>query len=508
MDLFILNYLCLNRSIMLQLDGMGPLYQQIYRAFRNEILNRTLGAGERVLSTRALASHLKVSRNTAVLAYDQLLAEGYLETRKGAAGTVVAAAYSNFSESRDPQQDTSTRTGARLAIDGKRILKAARSESKSLGLANFTWELTPPHIQYDFRPGRAAFGDLPYGLWCRLLGSRARNASRRDLDYGPPQGRRELREAIASRLRRLRGVDAGPDRVVIVNGTQQALDLVSRILLNPGDRVLMEEPHYTGARAAFMSAGAELLLSPVDEHGIRIPEPAPPRRRVRLVYCTPSHQFPTGVVLPIARRLELLEWASRAGAFIIEDDYDGEYRYDGPPLQALAGLDRTGRAIYVGTFSKILFPALRLAYLVLPESLVEPVVSAKAVGDTGTATLEQLALADFIGMGHFDRHLRRTNVSNAARRNALVAAVRKEFAERAEICGANAGLHLLVWLKGRRTGMIKDAQSKAEKAGVGLYTADPFYLRPPGRTGLILGYAPLREREIREGIRRLAEALT
>jgi len=203
-----------------------------------------------------------------------------------------------------------------------------------------------------------------------------------------------------------------------------------------------------------------------------------------------------------------LDWAARVGAFIIEDDYDGEYRYDGPPLQALAGLDRTGRAIYVGTFSKILFPALRLAYLVLPESLVEPVVAAKAVGDTGTATLEQLALADFISMGHFDRHLRRTNASNAARRNALVAAVRKEFGERAEICGANAGLHLLVWLKGSRSEMIKDVQSIAEKAGVGIYTVDPFYKRPPRRTGLVLGYAPLREREIREGIRRLAEALT
>jgi GntR family transcriptional regulator / MocR family aminotransferase len=498
---------------MLQLDGTGPLYQQIYRAFRNEILTRTLASGERVLSTRALASLLKVSRNTAVMAYDQLIAEGYLETRRGAAGTVVAAflpsdSYLNSSASLDMQQDTSTRTGARLAIAGRRMLKAARAESRSLGLATFTWELTPPHMHYDFRPGRAAFADLPYALWCRLLGSRARHASLRDLDYGPPQGRWELREAIAIRLRRLRGVDASPDRVVIVNGTQQALDLVSRVLVNPGDRVLIEDPHYTGARCAFMSAGAELVLSPVDDHGIRIPKPAIGRRRVRLVYVTPSHQFPTGVVLPIARRLELLDWASRAGAFIIEDDYDGEYRYDGPPLQALAGLDRTGRAIYVGTFSKILFPALRLAYLVLPESLVEPVVAAKAIGDTGTATLEQLALADFIGMGHFDRHLRRTNASNAARRNALVAAVRKEFAERAEICGANAGLHLLVWLKGRRSEMIKDVRSKAEKAGVGIYTVDPFYIRPPRRTGLVLGYAPLGEREIREGIRRLAEALT
>jgi GntR family transcriptional regulator/MocR family aminotransferase len=253
-----------------------------------------------------------------------------------------------------------------------------------------------------------------------------------------------------------------------------------------------------------MSAGAQLVTSAVDNNGIQVPKV---KRAIRLAYVTPSHQFPTGVVLPIARRLELLEWASRAGAFIIEDDYDSEYRYDGPPLQALAGLDREGRVIYVGTFSKILFPALRLGYLVLPEVLVEPVVAAKAVGDTGTAILEQLTLADFISTGHFDRHLRRTNASNAARRNALVAAVRKEFGERAEVCGANAGLHLLVWLKGSNGGMIADVHGKAEKAGVGLYGVESFYLKPPKRTGVVLGYAPLPESEIREGIRCLAAAL-
>jgi GntR family transcriptional regulator/MocR family aminotransferase len=329
----------------------------------------------------------------------------------------------------------------------------------------------------------------------------------RDLDYGPPQGRWELREAIATRLRRLRGVDASPERIVIVNGTQQGFDLISRVLLSPGDRVLIEEPHYDGPRCTFQSAGAELVRSTVDDNGIRIPKGTTMKARFRLVYVTPSHQFPTGVVLPISRRLELLNWAGRAGAFIVEDDYDSEYRYDGPPLQALAGLDREGRVIYVGTFSKILFPALRLGYLVLPQSLVDPFVAAKAMADTGTAALEQLALADFINMGHFDRHLRRTNASNAARRNALIAAISKEFGDRAQVCGANAGLHLLVWVKGRSGGMIKDVHRKAENAGVGLYAADSFYIHPPKHTGIVLGYAPLRERDIRDGIHRLAEAL-
>ena len=500
-------------STMLHLDGTGPLYQQVCRAVREEILTRSLRPGERVPSTRALASLLKISRNTVIMAYEQLLSEGYLEARIGAAGTVVAASQPAGFRSpappklSRPQRRGRSRAGIRLAAAAKRILSAARSEAASLGLPTLTWELTPAHMPFDFRPGRAAFPDVPYSLWCKLLGSRARRASIRDLDYGPPGGRWELREAIAGRLRRLRGIDTSPEAVVIVNGTQQALDLIARVLLNPGDRVLIEEPHYTGARCALASAGGNLIPASVDDEGIQIPKAALRKPRVRLAYVTPSHQFPTGVVLSTARRLELLKWASRVGAFVLEDDYDSEFQHDGPPLQALASHDRQERVIYVGTFSKILFPALRLAYLVLPQSLVEPVVTTKAVADTGSAALEQLTLADFISQGHFDRHLRRTNAVNAARRTVLVAALRKEFSDRVEICGANAGLHLLAWLKGRDGGRIEEVSNKAQRAGVGLYPVDPFYLTPPSRTGVVLGYAPLREHEIREGIRRLATAL-
>ena len=499
---------------MLQLDGTGRLYQQVYRALRGEILSGRLASGERVPSTREIANLLNVSRNTAVMAYEQLLAEGYITARLGAAGTVVAPVLppDGYVLRPAPTSLASRQARPKLAAAGERFLRSAQACSESLGLlSRLTWELTPPHIRYDFRPGRASFADLPYPLWCRLLGARARSASLSDLEYGPPAGRRELREAISTRLRRLRGLDADPDRIVIVNGTQQALDLICRVLLNPGDRVLMEEPHYTGARCAFMAAGAELVFSPVDEHGIQIPRQVVGRRACRLAYVTPSHQFPTGAVLSIERRLELLAWASQLGAFIIEDDYDGEYRYDGQPLQALGGLDREGCSIYVGTFSKILFPALRLGYLVLPQSLVEPFIATKAIGDTGTAALEQLALADFIDAGHFDRHLRRTTASNAARRKALVAALQEQFGNRVEVCGAKAGLHVFAWLKGplkgRTGGPIRDASGRAEKAGIGLYTADPFYARPPDRTAILLGYAPLRERDIREGIRRLASAL-
>src|SRR5262245_18139648 len=498
---------------MQPLDGTGRLYLQVYRALRGEILGGWLAAGERVPSTREIARQLNVSRNTAVMAYEQLLAEGYVEAQVGAAGTVVAAVLppdgyaSRPALARTPSLISYRRASPIIAAGGKRFLRSARACSMSLGLPRLSWELTPERMRYDFRPGRPAFADMPYALWCRLLGARARHASLPDLEYGPPAGRRELREAISTRLRRLRGLNAEPDRIVIVNGTQQALDLVCRVLLNPGDRVLLEEPHYTGARCAFQAAGAELVFSPVDDHGMRIPRPVPGKRACRLAYVTPSHQFPTGAVLSIERRLELLAWASRVGAFIVEDDYDGEYRYDGQPLQAMGGLDREGSTLYLGTLSKILFPALRVGYLVLPQALVEPFVAAKAIGDTGTAVLEQLALADFIDAGHFDRHLRRTTASNSARRKALVLALREQFGDRVEICGANAGLHVFAWVKGKSGGPIRDASERAEEAGVGLYTADPFYAKRPDRTGILLGYAALRERDIREGIRRLAAAL-
>jgi GntR family transcriptional regulator/MocR family aminotransferase len=498
-----------------QLDGAGRLHQQLYRALRAEILSGRLASGEHVPSTRDIANLLNISRNTAVRAYEQLAAEGFIQARSGAAGTVVApvlppdgylsrrSAPSAFARPAFPG-----RIAPNLSRSGQRYLKSARAFSRSLGSSHLTWELTPPSIRFDFRPGRASYADLPYALWCRLLGARARHASVTDLEYGPPAGRRELREAISTRLRRLRGINANPEDIVIVNGAQQALDLIGRVLLNAGDRVLMEEPGYIGARCSFQAAGAQLVYAAVDEHGIRVPKPgAVGKRPFRLAYVTPSHQFPTGAVLSIERRLRLLDWASRQDAFIVEDDYDGEYRYDGPPLQALGGMDRAGCTIYAGTFSKILFPALRLGYLVLPKPLVEPIIATKALGDTGTAVLEQLALADFISAGHFDRHLHRTTASNAARRKALVDAIEEEFGGRASICGSSSGLHILVWLRGRSGGSIPDLYARAKKAGVGLYTVDPFYARPPNRTGIMLGFAPLREPDIREGIRRLAGEL-
>jgi GntR family transcriptional regulator/MocR family aminotransferase len=487
--------------MLFDLDGQGAIYRQVFRAIRAEILARRLTPGARLPSTRGLAAGLKVSRNVAVLAYEQLLAEGYAQARTGS-GTIVAPTLPEdwrvtaVSPPPSGWRPAARNRPLRLAPAGARALAIARRQP-------VRWELRPSRLPYDFRFGRPAFGSFPNAVWCRLLGRRARRASLRDLDYGPPEGRPELREAIAERLRRLRGIDASPDRIAIVNGSQQALDLICRTLVKPGDRVLIEEPHYLGARWVFRAGGARLVAAPVDQQGMRIAGAAP----ARLAYVTPSHQFPTGVVMPLARRLELLEWAARYDAFVVEDDYDSEFRYEGDPLQALAGLDAQRRVIYVGTFSKLMFPALRLGYLVLPEALIAAMVATKAIADTGTATLEQLTMADFISEGHFERHLHRSRARNRMLRAALLEAIGEHFGDRAEVCGANAGLHVLVWLRGRDGGVIEAVSDKARRVGVGLYSIRPYYLRPPRRSGVLLGYGPLSEREIREGIKRLATAL-
>jgi GntR family transcriptional regulator/MocR family aminotransferase len=302
-------------------------------------------------------------------------------------------------------------------------------------------------------------------------------------------------------------VSCGAEQIVIVNGSQQAFDLAARVLLDPGDAVVIEEPHYPGATMTFEAAGARLIRVPVDGEGMdtaRLPAAA---AGARLACVAPCHQFPTGVIMPAGRRLALLEWASRTGAWIVEDDYVSEFRYEGRPLEALQGLDRAGRVIYIGTFSKTLFPSLRLAYLVLPLPLVRPFLAAKWLTDRYTATLGQEALADFIAGGHFERYLRRACARNGARRRVLIEALTQHLGSRIEIAGENAGVHLLVWLNGVAPADLPPLIARAAEAGVGLYSIGPYYHHPPRRAGLLFGYAALTEAEIREGIRRLAKVV-
>jgi len=476
-----------------------PLHAQLYRALRAAILRGELAPGARLPSTRALAADEGLARNTVLRAYDQLLGEGYVVGRRGSATRVATEIPDDVAEiaraAARPRQRRPA-TSPRLSRWGARLPDAPPS-----------WAAGERALPYDFRYGRPSFGDFPHATWARLLARRARAATVRDLDYGEPAGLPALRAAIAAYLARARAVDCRPEQVVVVHGAQQGLDLVARVLIDPGDRVLIEEPHYSGARRVLQAAGARLVAVPVDREGFDVARAGRAQARARLAYVTPSHQFPTGVVMTLPRRLALLAWAERAGAWVVEDDYDSEFRYGGRPVESLQGLDRAGRVIYVGTFSKVMFPALRLGYLVLPPGLVGPCITAKALADVGGAGVEQRALADFLAGGHFERHLRRTRARNRDRRAALLAAVARHLGDRVEVAGANAGLHLLLWLRGVAAAEAPRIVVRAARRGVGVYPPHPFYLGQPPRAGLVLGYASLDEEAIREGVRRLAGAI-
>ncbi|NNL67223.1 MAG: PLP-dependent aminotransferase family protein, partial [Myxococcales bacterium] len=326
------------------------------------------------------------------------------------------------------------------------------------------------------------------------------------LGYGEPGGAPELRGALAGYLRRARGVDCEPERILITHGSQQAVDLVGRVLVDPGDRIGLEEPHYSGFRFALGAFGAEPVPIPVDEDGLVVDALAT-RGPLRGVCVTPSHQFPTGSVLSLERRLALLAWAERENAFVLEDDYDGEYRYEGRPVPSLQGLDRGGRVLYVGTASKILFPSLRIGWLVVPDSLARPFELAKAYADTGGASLEQRVLAEFIEAGHLERHVRRSRTRNARRREALERAVATHLGGVARLSGTRAGLHGLLWMPELPATREADFRRACERRGVGLYPLRPYYARLPEQAGFLLGYAALSEQDIEAGIARTAKVL-
>ncbi len=285
------------------------------------------------------------------------------------------------------------------------------------------------------------------------------------------------------------------------------MDLTARVLVDPDDRIAIEDPHYPAARQVFTAAGARLIPIAVDGDGL---DPADLWARAggaRLVYVTPSHQFPTGAVLPLERRLALLSWAKHTGAFVVEDDYDSEYRFQGHPIAAIKGLDRAGSVIYIGTFSKLLFPALRLGYLVVPPELVSGFATAKFLADRHAPTLEQAVLAEFLVEGHFDRLLRRLRKRVAARRRALLAALDDYLGDRVAVSGTNSGFHVLLWLRDVPPRELPSVVARAAAAGVGVYSSTPFYVTPPRRAGLVLAYASMSEEDIRSRIRQLARAL-
>jgi len=478
-------------TMMVALDpeGSEPLYRQLYRGVRAAILGGRLAPGGRVPSTRAIAEDLGISRNTVLVAFDQLIAEGYLIGTTGS-GTRVA------SELPDAMLHVLASPRPRHRADGRSPALSRR------GAALLAMPKDPPpprSASPAFRPGVPAVNDFPSALWARIAGRRLRRLSRDLLEHGDPQGYRPLREAIAGYLASARGVRCEPGQVVMAGGTQQALDLAARVLLDPGDLVWLENPSYLGARGAFVGASAELVAVPVDEEGIDVAAGRARAPGARLAYVSPSHQYPLGIVLSLGRRLALLQWARDSNAWVLEDDYDSEYRYAGRPLMALQGLDTEERVIYLGTFSKTLFPALRLGYLIVPPGLVDAFVAARGVGDQHSPTLEQVILTDFIAEGHYARHVRRMRGLYRERQEALLEAAGQELAGLLDLRPSGTGLHLLGWLDPRLDDRL--VSHEAARQGITTPPLSRYYFEGPARSGLLLGYAGVSREQTHEGTR-------
>jgi GntR family transcriptional regulator/MocR family aminotransferase len=482
---------------LVALDGEShtPLYRQLYDSLRRAILAGQLAPGARLQSTREMAAELNVSRNTVVNAYEQLLAEGYLEGQVGSGTYVSRALPEDLLDVKTVTRSLTrpVRKGLGLSERGKVFAAFAR------GVPRAPEEVRP------FQPGVPALDAFPFDIWSKLLARHWRNPPDALLGYGEPQGHAPLRRAVSSYLGLSRAVRCAPEQVVIVDGAQMAFDLVARVLLDPGEAVWLEEPGYPGARAAFTAAGARLVHVPVDEEGLDVTAGAGLEANVRLIYVTPSHQFPLGMTMSLPRRLALLDWAGRAGAWVVEDDFDSEYRYEGRPLASLQGLDNDGRVVYVGTFSKVLFPSLRLGYLVVPPGLVDAFVAARAMSGRHSPTVEQAVLTDFIEEGHFGRHIRRMRTLYRERQAALLAALREEAGDLVEVEPSVAGIHLAAWLP---EGLDdKEVSREALRRGVEARPMSGFYAGKPGRGGVELGYAAYSEVKIRRGAALLAEAI-
>ena len=477
-----------------------PLYDQLYRGLRQAILSSQLLPGMRLPSTRALAGELGVSRNTVLEAYDQLGAEGYLKSHVGS-GTYVAQEL--------PEALRSVRGASRLNPSSQRSsndpggaspLSARGAALTDLRLSAFRSHEKPR----AFRPGLPALDAFPIETWSRLVSRRWRSLPASTLGYRRPTGFPPLRETISAYLQESRGVTCAPEQVIIVSGTQQAITLVAHVLLGPGDRAWIEDPGYPRARGAFRWAGAQTVPVPLDREGLDV-DAGRTRGDAQIAYVTPSHQYPLGVTMSLSRRLELLEWANETGAWILEDDYDSEYRYEGRPIAALQGLDDAGRVIYVGSFSKVLFPALRLGYLVVPEPLVEPFSAAKSIMGRCPPLVPQMVATDFLEDGHFERHLRRMRTLYAERQSVLIESLREQMGRPVDVSSDEAGLHLTLFLgASARDEAISEA---AEARGV---TAPPlsFYAADGlDQSGLVLGYAAVDAEAIRDGAAQLARAV-
>jgi len=480
-------------TVSLDRDSALPLHRQLFDALRQAILAGRLRPGTRLPSTRVMASDLGVARNTVMAAFEQLVAEGYLQARVGSGTTVTAIAPDMLLNIAAAPADSS-------AVGPTELSLSARGRV----LAGTVRDIADPRKR-AFQPGLPAFDEFPFSTWSRLMVRHSRKPTPDLLGYGAGGGHEGLRNALAEYLGAARGVNCSPEQVIVVGGAQAGLDLVARMLLDTGDIAWMEEPGYPGARRALLGAGARLHPVPVDDEGLDVAAGERAAPRARLAYVTPSYQYPLGTTMSLQRRLRLLEWAQRANSWVVEDDYDSEYRYRGRPLSALQGLDTAERVIYVGTFSKTMFPGLRLAYLVVPRGLVQ--VFRRALRHTGqdAPSAIQAAVADFIDEGHYASHLRRMRGLYAERLQRFTTLLNEQLAHVLELGPSDAGMQLPVYLP--QSIDDREVARRAEEYGMSLAPLSDYYLRECPQPGLLLGYAAVPEDAMRAGVETLRQLL-
>ena len=495
----------------IELDRRQGLTRQLYEALRQRVLDGRLVSGTRLPATRDLAAALSISRNSVVRAYDQLYAEGFIESRVGD-GTYVAQLPMAKKLSTKVSTGLSTGLSPGLSTKWANLPEDLDDEViHSAGLARIKDHhlpqppLGPPRA---FRVGVPAFDLFPFEVWAKLNGAFWRKPDLEQLCYGDPAGDGRLRGLIAAYLRSSRGMQCTAEQIVITSGAQQAISLCAQLLVEPGDGVAVENPGYRAAGHAFALAGGRLHGVPVDGEGMDC-QVLGTLNDCRVAYVTPSHQYPLGVVMSLARRLELLAWAERSGGWIVEDDYDGEYRYSGAPLSPLAALDRNGRVLYVGTFGKVAFPALRLGYLVLPPGLVQAFTRRRAVDVRHSEVSTQAVMAEFMAAGHFQRHIRRMRRAALSRRNALLAGWPDGLPGVGPLPSVAAGLHMTVRVESLAREQVLLAQAHA--AGVEINGLSSYWLAgasPPAdqRAGLVMGFAAVPEADIAQALARLHQA--
>lgn len=488
----------------IELDRRQGLSRQLYQALRLRVLDGRLASGTRLPASRDLAAALGVSRNSVVRAYDQLFAEGFIEGRVGD-GTYVA----QLPQTALPAKTPGKKKPAALStnwLDLPVVPSAKATRSAALGRVEKNHLALPPSgPPRAFRVGVPAFDLFPFEVWAKLNAAFWRKPDLQQLCYGDPAGDERLRGLIAAYLRSSRGMQCTAEQIVITSGAQQGISLCAQLLVEPGDGVAIENPGYRAAGHAFAVAGAQLHGVAVDSEGIDCAELAG-LSDCRLAYVTPSHQYPTGVVMSLARRLELLAWAERNQGWIVEDDYDGEYRYSGAPLAPLAALDRQGRVLYVGTFGKVAFPALRLGYLVLPPGLVQAFSQRRAVDVRHSEVSTQAVMAEFMAAGQFQRHIRRMRRAALSRRNTLLAGWPQGIPGVGSLPSVAAGLHLTVAVdsQARERELVEQACSvDIEINALSSYWLPDSSTPPDLRAGLVLGFAAVPEAAISAALGRL-----